>query len=116
MRGETTDLKDVAKIANQYLVAHGKQLYTARNHDEKKPFDVETAADRPTVKCFNCGKVEHKAAECRSKKSVVVTDRDPGPGKSQPVFNDYYPSPGSFQEQTGINRDHFYKSVICSRL
>ena len=29
---ETTDMKDVAKIANQYLVAHSKQLYTARNH------------------------------------------------------------------------------------
>ena len=60
---ETTDLKDVAKIANQYLVAHGKLLYTARNHDEKKPFYVETAADRPTVKCFNNGKVGHKS--CR---------------------------------------------------
>ena len=46
----------------------------------------------------------------------VVTDRDPGPGKSRPFFSDYYPGPGNFREQTGINRDHFYKSVICSRL
>ena len=48
----------------------------------------------------------------------LVTDRDPGPGpgKSRPFFSDYYLGPGNFQEQTGINRDHFYKSVICSRL
>ena len=43
-----------------------------------------------------------------------MTDRDPGPGKSRPFFSDY--CPGNFQEKTGINRDHFYKSVICSRL
>ena len=32
------------------------------------------------------------------------------------ALGDYYPGPGNFQEQTGIIRDHFYKSVICSRL
>ena len=49
--------------------------------------------------------------------SLVKTDRDPGPGKSRPFFSDYYPGPGNFQEQTGINRDHLYiKGVICSRL
>ena len=48
----------------------------------------------------------------------IGTDRDPGPGtgKSRPFFSDFYPGPGNFQEQTGINRNHFYKSVICSRL
>ena len=38
---------------------------------------------------------------------LAVTDRDPGPSKSRPFFSDYYPGPGNFQEQTGINRDHF---------
>ena len=46
----------------------------------------------------------------------VMTDWDPGPSKSRPFYSDYYPGPGNFQEQTGFNRDHFYKSVICSRL
>ena len=40
-----------------------------------------------------------------------MTDCDPCPGKSRPFFSDYYPGPGNFQEQTGINRDHFYKIV-----
>ena len=31
---------------------------------------------------------------------------------SRPFFSDYYSGPGNFQEQTGINRDNFYKSVI----
>ena len=44
----------------------------------------------------------------------LVTDRNPGPAISRPFYSDYYP--GNFQEQTGINRDHFYKSIICSRL
>ena len=69
---ETTDLKYVAKIANQYLVTHGKQLYTALNHDDIKPFNDETDTDRQTIKCFNCSKVGHKDAGCRSKKSVVM--------------------------------------------
>ena len=46
----------------------------------------------------------------------LVNDRDPGPGKYRPFFSYYYPGPGNFQEKNGINRDHFYKSFICSRL
>ena len=45
-----------------------------------------------------------------------MIDWDPGPGKSRPFFSDYYPGPWNFQEKTEINRDHFYKSVIISRL
>ena len=46
----------------------------------------------------------------------LVTDWNPSPGKSRTLFSDYYPGAGNFQEQTLINRDHFFKSVICSRL
>ena len=43
----------------------------------------------------------------------LVTDRDPGPGKSRPFFSDYYPGPGNFQEKTGGN---FFTSPWSSPL
>ena len=40
-------------------------------------------------------------------RELLLTDRDPGPGKSQPFSSDYYPGPSNFQEETRINKDHF---------
>ena len=42
----------------------------------------------------------------------LVTDRDPGPGKSQPFFSDYYPGPGNFQEKPGLTGTIFTKVLF----
>ena len=49
---------------------------------------------------------------------VKISDRPESWSRSlsRPFFSDYYPGPGNFQEKNGITWDHFYKSVICSRL
>ena len=52
-------LVQMAKIADQYLEAHGKHKCNARGH---KPINCPTLAR----KCFLCGKQGHKARNCRS--------------------------------------------------
>ena len=54
------DLKELAQLADQYLKAHGKQLYRELKNDTK-----ESKEKRDENFCTNCKKPGHKTAECR---------------------------------------------------
>ena len=54
------DLKELAQLADQYLKAHGKQLYR-----ELKNYTKESKEKRDENFCTNCKKPGHKTAECR---------------------------------------------------
>ena len=63
------NLQELAKIADQFLVAHGKQLYTTfQSGKDEKPISKEGGRrdyDPYTLQCFICRGYGHRAADCR---------------------------------------------------
>ena len=68
-------LEDIAKIADQYLEAHGKQMFSpARNKspmpsekdDNKKP-----ASDTSPLYCYRCNGHRHRSANCLTRKCYL---------------------------------------------
>ena len=78
---EASDLRELAAIAQKYLTAHNKKL-SSRYFSAKKSVGAPRPEGKipdisPTttgnIKCFNCGKVRHRASECFSK----IQERNP---------------------------------------
>ena len=71
-------LAKIAKIADQYLEARGKHLFSPAS---RKPV-VPPERDEMAKKCFLCGKQGHEARNCRSggRKSGGQS-KDGNPGK-----------------------------------
>ena len=63
------NLQELAKIADQFLVAHGKQLYTTfQSGKDEKPISKEGGRrdyDPYTLQCFICRGYGHRVADCR---------------------------------------------------
>ena len=75
MKRKPQSLRELAAIAEQYLTAHNKKLSSRdfnANAKKNAPRSEGKISDiSPTttgsIKCFNCGKVGHRASECFSK-------------------------------------------------
>lgn len=64
------DLGELAKFAEQYLKAHGKQLHQSDKKPWKvKPSDQTRTSEDQERSCFNCKKPGHKAFECKQPKT-----------------------------------------------
>jgi hypothetical protein len=53
------DLKELAKLADQFLIAHNQQLCVTRKEDA-----TPSKKDKKDVTCYNCGKQGHKSFDC----------------------------------------------------
>ena len=81
MKRKPQSLRELAAIAEQYLTAHNKKL-SSRDFSAKKTVGAPRPEGKipdisPTttgsIKCFDCGKIGHRASECFSK----VQERNP---------------------------------------
>ena len=64
------NLDQIAKIADQYLEAHGKHVFSpVKNEAPEETDDDEserTLSDRSTVRCFKCNGRDHKSFNCQN--------------------------------------------------
>ena len=68
MERAPNDLKELAKLSDQYLKAHGKQLY---REFKNAPDDSKTEK----LVCTNCKKTGHKIQDCRWLKNEKTKDK-----------------------------------------
>ena len=64
------DLDELATLAEQYLVAHGKKLSykaTAVKQEDKREARGVEISQGTSIRCFNCQGLGHRAAFCPSK-------------------------------------------------
>ena len=81
MESKHKDLRELAARAGQYLTAHNRKL-SSRDVSAKKSVGAPrlegkipdiSSTTKGNIKCFNCGKVGHRASECFSK----IQERNP---------------------------------------
>ena len=81
MESKHKDLRELAASAGQYLTAHNRKL-SSRDVSAKKSVGAPrlegkipdiSSTTKGNIKCFNCGKVGHRASECFSK----IQERNP---------------------------------------
>ncbi|XP_077863668.1 uncharacterized protein LOC144348042 [Saccoglossus kowalevskii] len=69
------DLDELAVIAKQYLVAHGRQLSTKdqeRRKDNKTAIRNTNVGQGSSIRCYVCQGVGHRAAQCPSRVTDVT--------------------------------------------
>ncbi|XP_077862642.1 uncharacterized protein LOC144344640 [Saccoglossus kowalevskii] len=73
-----TDLDELAVIAKQYLVAHGRQLSTkdqVRRNDNKTAIINTDVGQGSSIRCFVCQGIGHRASQCPSHVTDVNHDK-----------------------------------------
>ena len=74
------DLEELATLAEQYLNAHGKKLFTKAPVAKKNVQTVFSGTQKDAIRCYVCDGRDHRAVECLSK---ALTSRNKPVGRGR---------------------------------